>query len=536
MIVYAGLSLTLFSFADMPFDSDEALHALDGLQIAADIYHRDAKAFLEDFYFTGWYPPLLSTYLGLFFTLLKPSYWSARYLVLLLAIIYLALMYRVSDKLAKNPISGLTTMFLAATSPLIWIHSLLCMEEFLAMIGVLLTVLVYIQADRGKAHPAWVGLCMALTLLARLSIGVYLAAAIGLMLGIDWLKNGRARLAHTGRMIAPFVIICAVWWGHPAKIEDLINYIQASPPAYESLGWYEISYYWKAVVTTCTVNPLIGIVVLMSVVGAIFYWRDATWSLPLAILATTWIVLLLKRQLNLRFFISGLSAAFLITGRSVTKFHSLLAANKVKWLVRSYHVLVLVVFASTISFLSARTSAFPLLMEVAYETDPKTTKLFAWLANRVDGETPTFFVNGWDQLSTYSLNFYIGMMNWPHWRGPQTIDVSLVDPDEQPQHAAHFYNALDSTPRSYVVHLSNAPVSHAGAWWAYQPALRSCRNSDWQFETSFWTRLWDDDLENEIMRRPFHYAYQASHLAVRERYRYPLLIEVKVAECQHPGD
>jgi hypothetical protein len=535
MVTYAGLSTVLFRLADVPFDSDEAQHALDGLQIAADIHHGDARSFLDHFYFTGWYPPLLPTYLGLFFTFLKPSYWSARYAILLLAIVYLALMYRVSGKLAKNPVSGLITMSLAATSPLLWIHGVLCMEEMLAMIGLLLTILAYVQAADGKAHPAWVGLGMAATLLARLSIGIYLAGAIALMLGFDWLKNGRVRFANTGRMIAPFLVICAIWWGHPAKIETLIDYIRASPPAYESLGWHQIGYYWSAIATSATASPLIGIVVLASVVSAILHWREKAWSLPLAILATTWMVLLFKRQLNLRFFVGGLSSAFLITGQSVTSFHSWLSAHREKWLSLSYRVLVLVVSAGTVPFLLARIASFPLLIEVAYETDPATTSLFAWVVGNVDDETPIFFVNGWDPISTSGLNFYLGMMTWPRWRFPQATDVLLVDPGKQPQLVEQFHAALSSAPKSYVVHLSNTPVPNAGAWWAYQPALQSCWPGDWQAATSFWASSWDGNLESEIMRRPFRYAYGASRLAARGNYRYPLLIETKIAECQHFG-
>jgi len=533
MIMYAGLSILLFNLANIPFDSDEAIHALDGLRIASDIYHRDIKSFLEHFYFTGWYPPLLPTYLGFFFIFLKPSYWSARYPILLLAIICIALMYRVSKKLAKNSTAGLITLSLVATSPLVWMHSLLCMEEMLAILGVLLTVLVYIQVDKDKMHPSWVGVCMVATLLARLSVGIYLVGAVALMLILDWFKYGRERAIYIARILAPLTVFCVIWWGHPSKLENLFNYIQASPPAYESFSWRPIVYYWEAIMTVCTVSPLIGSVVLMAIVYAIFYRKDKTCFLPLALLITTWIVLLLKRQLNLRFFISGLFSAFIITGCIMTNLHSHISFSKKHYLKKLYTVFVVTIIVSSALFLFVRISSFPLLMEIAYETDSETVSLFAWVANKVDKETPIFFVNGWDQMSTSGFNFYAGMEAWPHWRSPQAIDVLLVDPDKQPQLVEQFHTALASTPKSYVIHLSNTPVPNAGAWWAYQSALHLCWQGEWQSETSFWIRSWDGSLENEIMRYPFQYMYQSERLALRESYWYPLLVEIRIAECRN---
>ena len=84
-----------------------------------------------------------------------------------------------------------------------------------------------------------------------------------------------------------------------------------------------------------------------------------------------------------------------------------------------------------------------------------------------------------------------------------------------------------------MVHLANSPVPNAGAWWAYAPALQACWHNGWQSTTSYWIHLWDENLEDRIMHHPFQYTDGAERLVAREKYRYPLLIEVKVAECQY---
>jgi hypothetical protein len=533
LVFYAGLSTTLFNLKDIPFDSDEATHALEGMRIATAIYHIDIASFLNHFYFTQWYPPLLPTYLGVFFVLLKPSYWSARYAILLLSLIFIALMHRVSSKLSNNEKSGLITTLLVTTSSIVWIQSVLCMEEILAMIGMLATMVVYSKVEREKSNPAWVGLCMAGTMLIRLSTGIYVAGAVFVLLMMNWLKNGKLQKKYIIRMITPFILFCIVWWGHPLKIKNLINYIQASPPAYESLGWHPIIYYWQSIVTAGAVSPWIGIVILMSLVNAIRHWRDNSWSIPLVFILATWIVLLIKQQLNFRFFIGALSCSFITTGQSLVELFDLLSASRLRRLKISIYALTFVIIAVSISFIYRRIASFPLLIEVVYETDIDSMPIYTWISKNVNKDGDIFMVNGWDQFSSAGLNFYLGMETWPQQQLPRVYDVFLVDPAEKPELVNAFHTALDSTVRSYVVHIENSPVPNSGAWWAYEPALQSCWNNGWQDETSFWIHMWDIRLEERIITNPNSYMDKTKHLITREKFWYPLFLELKVAECQN---
>lgn len=532
-VFFAGLSVTLFNFIDIPFDSDEATHALEGIQIATDIYHLDIKSFLNHFYFTEWYPPLLPTYLGLIFLFVKPSYWGARYAILLLSLIFIALMHRVSTKLTNDEKSGIVTTLLVATSPIVWIQSILCMEEIFAMIGMLTTIMVYSKVEQEKMSPEWVGLCMAGTMLIRLSTGIYVVGAIFILIMLDWLKKGKLQRNYLIRMISPFILFCIVWWGHPLKIENLISYIQASPPAYKSLDWTAIVYYWQSIVTTGAISPWIGIVILISLVNAIKHWRTRSWSIPLAFVIATWIVLLLKQQLNFRFFVGALSCSFIITGQSLVEFYTLIATSRMQWWKISISALTFIIITVSIIFMHRRIASFPMLIEVVYETDTDSLPIYTWIIKRINNDADIFLVNGWDHFSSAGLNFHLAMEKWPQQQLPRVIDVFLNDPEEKPELVDAFHTALKSTLRSYVVHIQNSPVPNSGAWWAYEPALKSCWNNGWQDKSSFWINVWDRSLEEDLLTNPSRYTRKPEQLIIRQKFRYPLLVEVKIAECQN---
>ena len=529
--VYAILTSTLFELSDFPFDSDEAVHALDGLRIASDVYHGEGKALLEDIYFTHWYPPLLPTYLASFLLFLGPATWSARYAVLLLSIIYLALMYQVASALSRRSEAGLIALLLAATSSFVWMQSLMAMEEMLALIGVLLTILVYSRSEHGRGNPIWIGLCIAGTLLARLSIGISVAAAVAVAV---FFGPGRPRrkIMAAWRIFAPLALVCAAWWGHPQKVWDFLGYVQASPPAYESLRWVEASFYWRAMVTTFTVSPLVGALVLASIVLAVFHWAETNWRLPLALVATTWVVLLIEKQLNVRFFAAAVSASFLLAGNSFSRYLHILPASTDGLrtsVIRA--VLVLAVTGSSIAYLIARIDAFPFLMEVALETDTAAAEMYSWITDTLTDDSPVFLINGWDQLSGIAYSFHEASTRWPRWRAARAIDVLLVDPQEHPEAVTSFQESVMELPRSYVVHLGNTPVPSAGAWWAYQAALQPCWGGDWESTRSFWIGLWDGGMKAEVISHPFRYVRPEDRLAARESYRYPLSVEAKIAVC-----
>ena len=531
---FAFLTPVLFELARLPFDSDEAIHALDGVRIASDIYHLDGSSLFNHFYFSQWYPPLLPTFLAPFFLILGPTYWSARYPVLLLAMVHLALIFRVSKDLTNRPAAGLITALLTATSPFLWIQSLVCMEEMLAMAGALVAILAYVYVERQQLKPLWIGVCLAFTLLTKLPIGVYTSAGVFLAMGLSP-KKLKPKLRLITRAFLPLLAVAAVWWAHPVKINDTISYLQASPPAYDSWGWQELTRFWSGMLTTYTVSPLAGILVLTSIPLAFLRWRDPEWRAPLMVLLVTWLAMVFKRQLNLRFFVSSVPMAFLLAGNAVSEFGPLLAQRfRVRRMAVLYYLLVLVVLGVSLLYLGARAVGFPFLMEVAYETDTKAVRFATWVSDRITHNTSVFMVNGWDQLSTSALGFHLRYARWPDPGDLYATPVLLEDPEEHPQAVQQFESALDSSPTSYIVKLSNTPVPNAGAWWAYQPVLEACWTGDWLAGRSFWIGVWDGGLKEDILNRPFFYSRQDNRESARNDLLYPLLVDVKVALCENP--
>ncbi len=546
LCTYAILTPTLFRLSDghhsryetdtaLPFDSDEAIHAMDGARIAADVYRRNIPLLLEHLYFTHWYPPGLPLYLAPFFVAFGPTYWSARYAILLLAIIYLALVYRVAKTLSGYDRGGGIAMLLAATSPTIWVHSLLCMEEMLALIGMLLTILLYNQ--RYKSRPIWLGLCMAITLLTKLSVGISTATAV--LVALLFSSNDiKANFQLAYKIFIPFLAICVLWWGHPIKVRDFIHYLEASAPAYDTIGGKELIHYWKALVTIYTVSPWVGVVVLISIVSAL-YWADANWRLPLAIVLITWFMLLLKRQLNPRFFINAVTAAFLLTANTISKY-GFRVLHRLKARRSLVSILVIVVIIGLLPYLWARIETFPFLMRVRYETDVKIAEICDWIASFISYNHPIFLVNGWDQLSTPLLNFYFLSRQWPqglnlpNWQTHRVIGVLLKNPQTNPDAVTEFQQAVNADSVRHLIHLGNTPVPNAGAWWAYQSVIKLPWDGEWQAVSTFWVRVWDERLSTDVVARPLYYAFPQNRLSAQEKYGYPLPIEVKIATIETP--
>jgi hypothetical protein len=530
--IYALLTVVLFRLSATPFDSDEALHALAGMEMAADLYHGNVGLLFEHLYFRDWYPPSLPAYLAPFLLILGPATWSARYPIVLLTVVFLALVYRAGQQISRNATTGMAAFLLTGTSPLLWVHSLVVMEELLAMIGVMLVVIATIRMKRRRIRPFWVGVALAFTLIAKLSIGIPVIGGVllSLMTGSEsfWSKARTVARAFT-----PLGVFVVLWWGHPAKIRDFVDYVRASPPAYQSMGWAEVTYYWRGFLTAYRAVPFLGILSWSAIVTACFRWEEMTWRLPLSIVVMKWIVLLLERQINVRFFVAAAAVTSLLTAQwlatYVPRFYQAVKSRYVRVAVFAVGALIAM---SGVIYLGARLAAFPFLMAVSYETDPAATRAHAWMADQMTYDHPILFVNGWDQFSSQAFDFAMGARTWPDWETTRVVDVLLKDPEEAPDAVEQFWEALDSASERTVVHLTNAPVPNAGAWWAYRPAIEPCLEKDGWRRQAFQIELWDGGLRDRILAQPFLYAQPRHRSTAREMFRYPLSIDVKVTTCQ----
>jgi hypothetical protein len=404
------------------------------------------------------------------------------------------------------------------------------MEEPLAMTGLLLVVAGYALAERKKRHWLWTGVALLFTLFARISTGAFVALAL---LITCWVQPGRLKekTRTTLQVFGPLAVAALVWWAHPYKLQNLQDYFFASTPRQSSITWPLLTHYWGQLLTTHTVGWVVGLIVLVSIVLSLRRWKDPVVRLLLVLILVTWGALVIKRQLAPRLFFAALPPAFLLTGLQVSALADRMKLRQTRGVRLVQRVLLGGLALYLLVALGIRGLSFPFLMEVVYETDLPSEDARAWIAQQAT-EEKIFLVNGWDQFSAQALTWYRAGMHWPHWDGERVVGFDLEDPARRPDKVADFQRAVLDSSEATIVHLGNTPVPNAGAWWAYQAALRACWDGEWEATTAFWIRIWDGGLEREILAHPDRFVRQADRDLARQSFWYALLFEVQTATCR----
>jgi hypothetical protein len=533
LATWAVLTPVLFAYRTWPFDSDETVHAMNGLRLAVDLRGAQIGDLASHFYFHRWYPPLLSVYLMPFLAFLGPSYWAARCPLLLLFPLNVALFYRVGRLLWRRWEAGLVAALLGATSPLLWMLALLCMEESLALTGLLLVVAGFARATRGKLAWFWPGLALVLVFLARISSGAFAGVAL---LVVCWTRRGTLteKTRVTGQLLGPLAVTAFVWWLHPYKLGGLQDYFFASAPRQSAITWSLLTHYWGQLLSTHTVGWGIGLLVVFSILLSLPRWREPVVRLLLILFVITWGALVLKRQLAPRLFFAALPPAFLLTASQAAMVCERIrwpASKRAPWFRRTLFAALALYLLVAVAI---RALVFPFLMEVAYETDRRSEQARAWILQQAPGEK-LFLVNGWDQFSALALRWYLANQRWPHWQEGRVSGVELQDPAKSPQAVADFQAAMLASPKASIVHLGNTPVPEAGAWWAYRASLAGCWDGEWETEQAFQIGIWDKRLEEEILAHPTRFMRKKDQEATRQSFWYLLRFEVHIATCSLSG-
>jgi len=529
--VYALLAPALFAHHTWPFDSDEATHAVEGLEIAADLRHGRLGEMVSHLYFRPWYPPGFSLYLVPFLAVLGPAYWAARYPVLLLSLVNLTLLYQVGRLIGRRWQAGVGTALLGATSPVLWVHASLCMEDALAVTGLLLVAAAAVLAARERLRWLWPGVLAAITFLFRISTGVFLEGA--LLISCCLQRGGiREKINRAMQVLVPMVVTALLWWGHPYKMRGAVGYFLASSPQAPALTIEVLTHYWGLLGSSYAAGWGIGGLLLASVLLSLPRWRQPEVQFPLALLLVTWTTLALKRQVAIRLFIPGAIAAFTLCGPLIP---SLIERGRRTGRSRPHRALLRAALGLTILYLlvatAVRVVTFPFLLEVAYETTPSSGEAWTWTAQHV-GPGRIFLINGWDQFSAPTLEWHLASLQWPGWEGRRVVNVDLVDPKEDPEAVAAFQQMVLTSPGSTLVHLENTPVAAAGAWWAYRQALAPCWDGVWEATAGFWLGQWDRRLTQAVLAHPLQFLPGETQASARERFWYPLWMEIHIATCK----
>lgn len=150
LLFVISLSITIWAYLYLlipqsPFFWDEAHHALNGLMIERSIKQCDINEFYTNTNRQIYWPFLHSWFLGVAFMVGGENYETARAINLFFYFISVLLMYFLGRKLNPNKrfLTGLTTVLLFITSPLILFYSTTCMVEPLGFFLMLLVLNIY---------------------------------------------------------------------------------------------------------------------------------------------------------------------------------------------------------------------------------------------------------------------------------------------------------------------------------------------------------------------------------------------------------
>lgn len=534
-LVLAGLCLVLvvvmavvlasyaFEYRIYPPDSDEGIHLVQGLNPALDAQAGQWKALARRLYFQRWYPPLYSVLLSAAFAFTGPSLIAARMINVALWALSLLVMTLIARSLCDDRafVSGAVTLLLGATAPVPMLVSTLCMEESLAVLLSFSCVLSYVHArDPAPARHAttWrTGLLLAMVFLSRIPVALFLAGSLFVneVLEGEWGK--RKQLAtRLVALLGPAVLVALAWLGHPDKLMDFLEYVQASVPRFPLFSKANLTHYPLVLMTMYVAAWPLAPWIVAATLTSLWQWWNRSVRLLLLMILVTIASLMVKRQVNPRFAILAAPALFILTGSQAGRAAQRLHAAP-RWQRIAIAGLILLTLLSAAHPLHRRFATLPLALEVNYETDPEMTAIYAWVFEQVSPpDRRIVLINGWNQCSGAALEWYLSTADLGPARGTGEVIVrqfDLKDPSEEI--IGRFTELLESQDIRYIVHLQGGPVSYAGAWWAYKAAIQDRITKTG--EQSFAIHLWDGRVRNWLLRNQLS-VEEAEEARVKRHY------------------
>lgn len=532
--VYLLLAPTVFRSSSLPFDSDEAVHAVDGLRFAARLANGRFWEAVSGLYLQRWYPPFLTMVLAPFLLVCGPQLWAVRYPSLLAFLLGIALLYRSAKGLWLNKAAALGAVLLAATSPFWWVHAVLCMEEVFALVGFLVVLLVYARVVRRGRGWLWVGIAAAAYFLVRTTSGLFMLGALTVV-GLTHRHCWRERFALL-KCVGPGILTVLLWWGPPAKLTGLVDYFAASAPQFSEYTAATVLNYPRQLLTMSTVGVGVGAVTIAGLLLSLRQWQEPRIALLLTIVFAVWTALLAKRQVASRFFSAALAPAYLL---GVSQIVQIWRSTWVRWAWASWRCwlrrgMLIAAWGYVVAALVVRILAWPLTAAVALETSEGSAQAFEWAAQQVGPWVEqVLLVNGWDNLSAPALEWTLWKMRW----GTRPLipvrvtALDLEDPEECAECVPEFLAWVRERDRFAIVHLANTPVPSAGAWWAYAAVLSPCWDGIWKATSTFFTPVWAAGLLEEILAHPMEFAGSRGW-RLADQMHYALSVEVSVAHWE----
>ena len=482
----------VIAYQDYPFDSDEANHANRGLALYLELRAGDFSGFAREFYGQDFYPPGASGILALFFSLFGTTAVVARLfsaIALFLAMpVMLALSIEMDEKVGW--LGGVIAVVLTLTAQPILINSALAMLEAPGLLISLLLLWAYVRAIKNPSRQRLLltSALLAATFLTKYTFGVITMAAL-ILLELSLLLPALFKDQQNNRLVwlkqqlqqrwiwlfGPFALVMLLWLGSPTKLAGFFGFTRPLSDSEPWLTTANLLFYPRSFALHYSPSPLFALVTAVSLIWAVFNWRDTGVRLLLIYFVSGMtIIMLVNHPQNPRFIATVAPAAHILTGvmaaRAVGRWRTKQKPRATAVALVLAGAAFLVISILSVPTVWERLRTYPSVMGVAYETSPTTNDLAAWIAEHIPYEERFFVVNYWDRFSPQTLAWYLGANSSSANAYSDLLMPATVLEAASPKNLADFEEEIKASQVNYIVLLSGGPWG-APAWPDYTSAL-----------------------------------------------------------------
>ncbi len=470
---------SVVAFRDYPFDSDEAVHANNGLVLMLDLRAGDVGAFVSDVYRQAYYPPAFSWIKALVFAIFGASTLVARMFSLACLLLAGPVIYALCLELdeTQGRLAGLIALALTLSAQTILENSGLANMETPGVLVSFALLWVYLRALRQPTpgRLALTSLLLIATFCTKYTYGLVVVATLAVMEGLAALSS-RTWGAVARRwlwLFGPFALAMVVWFAQPYKIDGLREYVASAPQGQDWFSAESLLFYPRSIALHYAPSPIFALLTLASVLWAITRWRDVRLRLLLIYFAIGLLEMTLNPQKTSRFIATYVPAVHVLTGAMLARF---VAAWREGWSRRRAATVaataaVAVCVVASVPVVVERIAAVPALLQVSYETSPQANQLAGWLTAQVPLEKRLYLINPWDQFSALMLEWYRGAQAAPadFLREAMAVPWTYLE-KASPEKVQELWQAIRDSGAQYVVALEGSPEGEP-VWHEYAAAL-----------------------------------------------------------------
>lgn len=467
----------IIAYREYPFDTDEAFHANGGLMLALDLRAGDLGAFIVDSYRQSAYPPAFSWLEAPMFLMFGASPLVARMSSLLCLLGATVVLYAIGLELDDRFgwLIGLAAVSLTLTAQTILTYAAMAMLEVPGLLVSLAALWAYLRAIKQPktGRLVLVSLLMALAMLAKYPYGTVVVPTV-LAMELLALRNARRRSSlawRWGWLFGPFALMMLAWFAKPYKVAAFLEYATSQPAQVSLFSLENLVYYPRSIALHYAPSPVAAVLTLAGAICAAMRWRDERTRLFLLYLAIGLLVMTVKLQNHPRFIATVAPAAHLLTGAFLAWWAGRWREGGARAVSAAIAVMLAICVLTSAPVLVERFAAFPSLMQVHYQTDPRSAELAAWVAAQVPEGQRFYLVNPWDQFSAPAMEWYLATHGTrPPARFSDVYVPSVFLGSAQPENMDKLRHSIQASGARYIVALERGPEGEQ-VWPAYADAL-----------------------------------------------------------------